>query len=171
MDNEQAIIVLSADGAIRHISARAQAYLSTLGDADPTPQVPEIIAGWLERRPGNNLAVASSAGQLEIQFHPCRRQGPDLLLILRMATPPTRPTPLLGVLTQREAEVFAWLLKGKSNSEIGQILGSAPRTIDKHVQRIFRKLGVVNRADAIVRCGGRHPPDGASEWRPTQAEQ
>lgn len=57
-----------------------------------------------------------------------------------------------GVLTAREAEVFAWLREGKRNSEIGMILGCSGRTIDKHVQNILRKTGAETRT-AAVRVG------------------
>lgn len=53
-------------------------------------------------------------------------------------------------LTGRESEVLLWLAKGKSNSEIGLILGISPRTINKHLEQIFRKLNVENRTSAAV---------------------
>jgi DNA-binding CsgD family transcriptional regulator len=56
---------------------------------------------------------------------------------------------LLG-LTQREAEVLAWIAKGKGNYEIGVILGARTRTICKHVEHIFRKLDVENRTAAAA---------------------
>jgi len=60
--------------------------------------------------------------------------------ILQMALP----------LTAREAEVLLWISRGKSNRDIGQILAISPRTINKHLERIFEKLGVENRASAAV---------------------
>ncbi|MEO6367232.1 MAG: helix-turn-helix transcriptional regulator, partial [Steroidobacteraceae bacterium] len=57
----------------------------------------------------------------------------------------------LGV-TVREAEVLLWLSRGKSNREIGQILGISPRTVNKHLEQIFIKLGVENRASAAGRA-------------------
>ncbi|MBI5770409.1 MAG: response regulator [Verrucomicrobia bacterium] len=55
----------------------------------------------------------------------------------------------LGV-SPREAEVLYWIAQGKGNAEIGTILGTAPRTIEKHVERIFDKLGVDSRVAAAV---------------------
>jgi DNA-binding CsgD family transcriptional regulator len=55
--------------------------------------------------------------------------------------------PELG-LTQREAEVLAWVARGKTNFEIGTILGTSPLTVKKHLERIFQKLGVENRTAA-----------------------
>jgi DNA-binding NarL/FixJ family response regulator len=51
-------------------------------------------------------------------------------------------------LTKREGEVLSWLSKGKSNRDIAQILGLSPRTVDKHLEQIYAKLGVENRTAA-----------------------
>ena len=53
-------------------------------------------------------------------------------------------------LTSREAEVLSWLSKGKTNRDIAQILGLSPRTIDKHLEQIYAKLGVENRTAAAA---------------------
>jgi DNA-binding NarL/FixJ family response regulator len=56
---------------------------------------------------------------------------------------------LLG-LTQREAQVLAWIARGKCNHDIGVILGARTRTICKHVEHIFTKLNVENRTAAAA---------------------
>jgi len=64
-------------------------------------------------------------------------------------------------LTQRESEVLNWLIKGKTNRDIGEILGTSPRTINKHLEHVFVKLGVETRTSAAavalskLRAGGR----------------
>ena len=55
-------------------------------------------------------------------------------------------------LTQREAEVLMWIARGKSNRDIGEILGISPRTVNKHLEQIFMKLGVENRASAAAQA-------------------
>jgi len=52
-------------------------------------------------------------------------------------------------LTFREAEILMWISRGKTNKEVGIILGSSPRTINKHLEHIFEKLGVATRAAAV----------------------
>ncbi len=52
-------------------------------------------------------------------------------------------------LTSREAEILMWISRGKTNKEIGLILGGSPRTVNKHLEHIFEKLGVVTRAAAV----------------------
>jgi DNA-binding CsgD family transcriptional regulator len=53
-------------------------------------------------------------------------------------------------LTSREGEVLSWLSKGKTNRDIAQILGLSPRTVDKHLEQIYAKLGVENRTAAAA---------------------
>ncbi|MFL6646278.1 MAG: helix-turn-helix transcriptional regulator, partial [Paraburkholderia fungorum] len=53
-------------------------------------------------------------------------------------------------LTAREAEVLLWLSRGKTNRDIGDILGMAPRTVNKHLEHVFGKLHVETRAAAAA---------------------
>jgi CheY-like chemotaxis protein/DNA-binding CsgD family transcriptional regulator len=53
-------------------------------------------------------------------------------------------------LTQREAEVLYWVIKGKTNRDIGDILGTSPRTVNKHLEHVFEKLGVETRTAAAA---------------------
>ena len=53
-------------------------------------------------------------------------------------------------LTRRETEVAVWIAQGKTNPEIATILGSSPRTVEKHVEKVLEKLGVENRTAAAV---------------------
>ena len=61
---------------------------------------------------------------------------------------------LLACLTGREHEVLCWLAGGKTDRDIGDILGISPRTVHKHLQRIYEKLGVETRTAAVVRAMG-----------------
>lgn len=57
--------------------------------------------------------------------------------------------------TQREREVLEWLAAGKTDREIGEILGLSPRTVQKHLQHIYEKLGVETRTAAVMRALGK----------------
>jgi DNA-binding NarL/FixJ family response regulator len=57
-------------------------------------------------------------------------------------------------LTTREAEVLIWIARGKSNRDISDILGISPRTVNKHLEQIFTKRGVENRASAAALAVG-----------------
>jgi DNA-binding response OmpR family regulator len=52
--------------------------------------------------------------------------------------------------TLREAEVLLWIARGKSNRDIAEILKLSPRTVNKHLEQIYAKLGVENRASAAA---------------------
>lgn len=56
----------------------------------------------------------------------------------------------IRMLTPRESEVLAWIAQGKSALEIGAILCITKRTVDEHTQNAARKLGAVNRTQAVV---------------------
>jgi DNA-binding CsgD family transcriptional regulator len=56
-------------------------------------------------------------------------------------------------LTPRETEVLSWLAKGKTNRDIADILGMSPRTVNKHLEHIFEKLGVETRSAATALAG------------------
>ncbi len=55
-----------------------------------------------------------------------------------------------AALTPREGEVLSWLAKGKTNRDIADILGMSPRTVNKHLEHIFDKLGVETRSAAAA---------------------
>ncbi len=54
-------------------------------------------------------------------------------------------------LSMREVDIMEWVRKGKTNQEIGMILDISAFTVKNHVQRIFKKLDVVNRAQAVAK--------------------
>lgn len=62
---------------------------------------------------------------------------------------PARETTCVGALSSRESEILNWVCEGKTNQEIGLILGISGYTVKSHLQRIFRKLDVYNRAQAV----------------------
>jgi DNA-binding CsgD family transcriptional regulator len=54
------------------------------------------------------------------------------------------------LVTEREAEVLLWIARGKSNRDIAEILSLSPRTVNKHLEQIYAKLGVENRTSAAA---------------------
>lgn len=55
-------------------------------------------------------------------------------------------------LSARELEILTWVVQGKSNGVIADILGISSYTVDTYVRRIFGKLGVSNRVTAVLRA-------------------
>ncbi len=74
----------------------------------------------------------------------------EWLLVLREENDASSIESLVAafILTQREAEVLYWVTLGKTSKDIGDILGSSPRTANKHLEHICAKLGVETRTAA-----------------------
>jgi transcriptional regulator EpsA len=70
----------------------------------------------------------------------------------RRALAPAIGDSMTRSLSARELEILAWVREGKSNFEVGVILGISPVTVKNHLQRIYRTLGVSNRTHALARC-------------------
>jgi DNA-binding CsgD family transcriptional regulator len=62
----------------------------------------------------------------------------------------------LAALTPREREVVGWVAAGKTNAQIATIVGASVRTVAKHLERVFEKLGVETRTAAAMRVAGTH---------------
>jgi DNA-binding CsgD family transcriptional regulator len=104
---------------------------------------------WATFDPGP-LVLATSVHTLRLHL----LQGEDVLTPM-VEYAASRETPALSRdfgLTPREREILRWLAAGKSNSQVATILAISPRTVHKHLERIFRKLGVENRTAAVVRA-------------------
>jgi DNA-binding CsgD family transcriptional regulator len=69
------------------------------------------------------------------------------------AVPPATTAAVVGpeTLTPRENEVLRWLAHGKTDAEIAAVLGRSPRTVQKHLEHIYIKLGVETRTAAVMR--------------------
>ena len=68
----------------------------------------------------------------------------------RIATAVQAPV-LTPAVSPRQAEILQWLREGKSNEEIGRLLGISALTVKNHLQRLYRQLGVSNRTHAVAR--------------------
>ena len=132
-------------------------------------RVPSAVMAWVQesgraRQEGRDfppLHINQGARRLIFTLH--ERTGEDeWLLNLREESDAAVIDALIAAfrLTTREAEVLYWVIKGKTSPDIGEILGSSPRTVNKHLEHVFTKLGVENRtaaasvAMARIRIGG-----------------
>ena len=70
---------------------------------------------------------------------------------------PPREHPLPESLTPRERDVLRWVAAGKTDRDVGAILEISPRTVHKHLQHIYEKLGVETRTAAAMRAGAAAP--------------
>lgn len=151
----QFLFATSKSGEVLWTTPQAQNLLNQAGASDTwlgeqlPPILQPLLNGTLNReRP---LLVEELEKSLEIRY--LGQTGSDEYL-LRLVDP-ERPSEsqLLKdayALTNREAEVLLWIGRGKTNREIGLILSMSPRTVNKHLEQIFKKLGVENRTTAAA---------------------
>ncbi|WP_375780123.1 response regulator [Bradyrhizobium sp. ma5] len=160
------LLAVNSAGALLWATPQAQRLLSdTLADAADNFVLPEPMPQWLDQAQkgkagAKTAAVASFPGSEQLRLQFMGKLGPNEFL-LRLAKDTSGDMPAefsseLG-LTTREGEVLSWLSKGKTNRDIAQILGLSPRTVDKHLEQIYAKLGVENRtAAAAIAVNARH---------------
>jgi len=157
---DRAVVVLDRTGA--HVFATRLAH-DLLAKYFPDGRPAALAAGG--RFPGGEGAL------LVRRFAEPGRDDTAMLVLEEEHAPPG-PAALIALgLTVRQAEVAYWVAQGKSNAETALILGTSPRTVDKHMERIFQRLGVENRASLLVTAGeylrpGRRPPPRAGPPRP-----
>lgn len=120
------------------------------------------LANWLRHNPenGHSLTLDFLPELHAVEFLTLVDQR-EYLLRLQEVQKPSEATGALRTrfsLTGRESDVLLWIANGKTNREIGQILEMSPRTVNKHLEQVFRKLGVENRtsaAAAAIKCLAR----------------
>jgi DNA-binding NarL/FixJ family response regulator len=126
------------------------AYFNTPPDAMP----PELLA-WLQSaaagRDVRPLSTSTGARQLVATLQG-RTVDDDWLVVLREVNDAATVEATMQAfgLTLRESEVLYWVAKGKTNRDIGDILGASPATVKKHLERIHEKLGVETRTAAAA---------------------
>lgn len=134
-------------------STRQAAKLAGLGTGDT---LPAPIAAWLAERIAHESASETRMLDLadrvvEIALLGQIGAGEFLLRVTQQdVEADLARLRAHSALTPREAEVLFWLARGKSNRDIGAILTVSPRTVDKHLEQIYVKLGVENRASAVA---------------------
>jgi DNA-binding response OmpR family regulator/DNA-binding CsgD family transcriptional regulator len=151
-----------------------------------TPQAGRLVEELLDARPQERAPLPSAISDLiaqqgqsglpgttEVNIGPWLQvsyvsrllPGEHLLRVTRQETVAAPQVLLARALpvSLREAEVLLWLSRGKSNRDIAEILSLSPRTVNKHLEQIFKKIGVENRtaaAGAAIRVLGGARSDG-----------
>lgn len=163
------IVVLDRDCKVELCTEQARLWLSHYCSANflrGKIELPEKVANWVadqladtaparaipQRDRLEPLTLARGESFLTIRMVADTGRGQHLL-ILEEETMNSPPVALESLgLTEREAEVLAWVAQGKTNPEVGIILGMSSRTVQKHLEHVFEKLGVESRTAAILRA-------------------
>ncbi len=162
------LVVRAADGKIVWKTPLARDLLMQhFGGGELDAAVLAWVRDELVRRavvgatPGEPLTLARQKRRLILALH--EQTGDDEWLIVMRESSDQVVIDALGAafkLTTREAEVLYWLAKGKTNRDIGDILGSSPATVKKQLERVYVKLGVETRTAAASVAMSRLRPAG-----------
>lgn len=117
------------------------------------PRVADWLALALTQVPKTNTFVVQQ-GHESLHLTVSQR-GRELLLLLEEKHEVPIPSLDRYQLTPRELDVLGWVAKGKTNRDIAEILGMSPRTVNKHLEHIFVKLGVETRSAAAALVVGK----------------
>lgn len=133
----------------------AELFPQPTQEASLPPAVIEQLLRLRRDRSNDQPRSMFEAGARRLEFSMLSSIGPDELLfrVTEIGAGGEEKTLQQRMqLTTREADVLLWISRGKSNREIGEILTISPRTVNKHLEQIFVKLGVENRAAAAARA-------------------
>jgi DNA-binding CsgD family transcriptional regulator len=160
-ERHQGLISVNREGRIIFFSPHAQRLLGRYGFTfgRGSEWLPPRLRDWLRYQhkqgelsddvapPVQPLLIGGKTGTLQVRHV---QKGVEHLLLLeeRSAQPSAEEMISLG-LTCRESEILSWVAQGKTNPEIGIILSISQRTVQKHLERIYVKLGVENRTAAL----------------------
>lgn len=162
----ETILILRADDRIESLSEPARNWIQNHWGVALTEGAlpPEILRQWMRREkmvrpqsatlaePRPPLQLSGATGLIAVHFVANDADGGTILFLRSAAqTSPVSQSKFPG-LTLRENEVLHWIAQGKSNPEIATILGLSVRTVYKHVENLFAKMGVESRAQAMVRA-------------------
>ena len=128
--SDRAVVVLGKDGQIGEATVQAQ----------------RLLSGWF----GQELPAPGRYVRTDTELVVRRIEGDPPLLTLherRLAPDPDRAREL--GLTRREVEVVFLASRGLANAQIAAELIVSPRTVQKHLEHAYEKLGVHTRADAV----------------------
>ncbi len=156
------ITVRVSDGRLMWQTSLARELLMRYYGTD-APTTPIPVLTWLRRHVAKGLSGVEPP-RLSVELGPKRltfrlhqqigdsEGGGDWLIIMQEVSDESviEAMGLCFKLTPKEAEVLYWVVKGKINRDIGDIVGSSPMTVKKHLEHVFAKLGVETRTAAAA---------------------
>jgi DNA-binding CsgD family transcriptional regulator len=154
-----AVLLLDRDGGIAHATDLAARWLDELAAAGTGVCLPAPLEEWIaaQRRRaraglpcGERLRLRAPSGALTAQFVAGEDGHADAVLLRAQTRPHARDLRALG-LTSREIQVLSLLAGGLANAEIARELALSERTVAKHLEHVYAKLGVPNRTAAVAR--------------------
>lgn len=162
---DRGVIVLTPGCRVRWCTNRARRLATEyFGPFGPASRLPEELRRWAEHQrsllsangavpPLPEPLIAERLGQrLVVRFVADAEENRYLLLLEKQTLPFSAGTLRSLGLTRREAEILLWIARGKTNTEVAELLYISPRTVKKHLEHIYQKLGVERRTEAVSRA-------------------
>jgi DNA-binding NarL/FixJ family response regulator len=153
------VVATDADGRLLWCSPLAERAIARIapGWDRRAPLLPPPLRGGVQRllsqaKPhGSSLRIEQPRGAIELTVID-KLRGDEMLIQFNELDPQQDVQRLQQGLsiTQREAEVLLWISYGKSNTDISDVLTISPRTVQKHLEHIYQKLGVETRSSAAA---------------------
>ena len=147
-------VLLDSQGRMAWRSPQAADWLAQAFGANEAAQA--TAAQWLGRARDDGEAHTPAGNNARLVARHMGQGGPgeSMLLLTQTQADNAALQRLRNVaLTPRETEVLSWLAKGKTNRDIADILGMSHRTVNKHLEHVFEKLGVETRSAAAAIAG------------------
>lgn len=157
-DEGRAALAVGPDGGIAFASGEALALLGRYLSPPPSPGVvPEAIAAWRRperdrgRAPSGDLVVDGPAGRLLARLlRAPDGAGHDVILLEEHRVGHELAALAALGLSARQAEVLSLVARGSTNAQIAALLHLSPRTVQKHLEHVYDRLGVRSRAAATA---------------------
>lgn len=162
INGQFAAIAVDSAGRIEWLTPAASDWLSQFSQ-QPTLTLndflPDALLSCFETWRDHSVQASDDARQqnlgrgFSVAMSACEHPNQFMLLLQQDASQDAWDPQSLREklkLTFREAEILMWIARGKTNKEIGIILDTSPRTVNKHLEHIFEKLGVSTRAAAVA---------------------
>jgi DNA-binding CsgD family transcriptional regulator len=166
--DDWAVVRLDGRRRIRELAPSACAMLAEACGGAPLRTgalLPPPIDAWLSQMTTGNvprlafspLTLAGPHGQVTVRAMPEVAGTAAWLLLVRRDARSGGAVAGAPELTGREREILRWVAAGKTDRQIAAITGVSPRTVQKHLEHIYVKLGVENRTAAVMRAAAGRP--------------
>ena len=149
----QSVFAIGRDGEKNWATPMVETLLQKIANANLTDDFYDSLKSWLshDQKEGNKYLF--NRGDLNLRAIYLGLSANNEYLVRLLNEDDINEFTVLKNsfnITKRESEVFLWLAKGKTNREIAMILDMSPRTVNKHLEQLFKKIEVDNRTSAAA---------------------
>jgi DNA-binding CsgD family transcriptional regulator len=154
----RAVVLAGADGKIHWQSSLAREWLQEFfpDSTHTSERLPHALANWLSQieksaqagRPAFSELQLPTSNNCRLLVYCGKTNGEYVMALMRERMEIDSTAAQQFGLTPREAEILFWISEAKTRPEMGAILNVSWRTVAKHMEHIFTKLGVENRLEA-----------------------